>query len=181
MVPGEKRQYNIISITFSGSVATLKIRSREDSMNDQPHPVWQPKSLNGKQFVEYKINLEKKQMSDIILTLDNEIHRSGDYRNGFISMKKYNSNPISLKFSDQYLQKLSPIDDADFIIENVKTPMSEVEYAYLLEAHTSKCNRSDVQELLQNPTYKNSSNKLVTYAIRDAQHKLNIQSWRKQA
>ncbi len=176
---GIKRQYNVISVKILNGEAVLTFRCREDHMNDAPYPIWKPKFLlNGREAFDYSIELEKSYNNNI-LSINEKIQASADFKNGFIQMKNIKNEQIALKFSDEYLSHLSTTENVDFIIDNIKDPETEIEYAYLLDAYISKDNKESIKYLLNDSRYNDSTNILVKDVIERANKKIKIKSWKR--
>lgn len=166
MLPGVKRQYNLINVEIENGSANLEVFGREDKMNDAPYPIWGEKYLlNGKKSLVFQVPLNKLSDDDLLRIIDEETRESGDFKNGILRMKQLD-NPVKQGFIDEYIQQLSlEVEDLNFILNVFKQPLSNMEYCYLMQASILNNNVDDVRKLIGMTPYKDSDDILVTSQI----------------
>lgn len=166
MLPGVKRQYNLINVEIENGSANLEVFGREDKMNDAPYPIWGEKYLlKGKKSLVFQVPLNKLSDDDLLRIIDEETRESGDFKNGILRMKQLD-NPVKQGFIDEYIQQLSlEVEDLNFILNVFKQPLSNMEYCYLMQASILKNNVDDVRKLIEMSPYKDSDDILVTSQI----------------
>lgn len=166
MLPGVKRQYNLINVEIENGSANLEVFGREDKMNDAPYPIWGEKYLlRGKKSLVFQVPLNKLSDDDLLRIVDEETRESGDFKNGILRMKQLD-NPVKQGFIDEYIQQLSlEVEDLNFILNVFKQPLSNMEYCYLMQASILKNNVDDVRKLIEMSPYKDSDDILVTSQI----------------
>ena len=178
MLPGVKRQYNLINVEIENGSANLEVFGREDKMNDAPYPIWGEKHLlKGKKSLVFQVPLNKLSDDDLIRIIDEETRVSGDFKNGILRMKQLN-NSVKQRFIDEYIQQLSlEGDDLNFILKVFKQPLSNMEYCYLMQASIFTNDVDVVRKLIGMSPYKDSNDILVTSQI--AEGKNFIKKYRK--
>ena len=166
MLPGVKRQYNLINVEIENGSANLEVFGREDKMNDAPYPIWGEKYLlKGKKSLVFRVPLNKLSDDDLLRIIDEETRESGDFKNGILRMKQLD-NPVKQGFIDEYIQQLSlEVEDLNFILNVFKQPLSNMEYCYLMQASILKNYVDDVRKLIGMAPYKDSNDILVTSQI----------------
>lgn len=166
MLPGVKRQYNLINVEIENGSANLEVFGREDKMNDAPYPIWGEKYLlKGKKSLVFQVPLNKLSDDDLLRIIDEETRESGDFKNGILRMKQLD-NPVKQGFIDEYIQQLSlEVEDLNFILNVFKQPLSNMEYCYLMQASILNNNVDDVRKLIGMTPYKDSDDILVTSQI----------------
>lgn len=166
MLPGVKRQYNLINVEIENGSANLEVFGREDKMNDAPYPIWGEKYLlKGKKSLVFRVPLNKLSDDDLLRIIDEETRESGDFKNGILRMKQLD-NPVKQGFIDEYIQQLSlEVEDLNFILNVFKQPLSNMEYCYLMQASILKNYVDDVRKLIGMSPYKDSNDILVTSQI----------------
>ena len=166
MLPGVKRQYNLINVEIENGSANLEVFGREDKMNDDPYPIWGEKYLlKGKKSLVFRVPLNKLSDDDLLRIIDEETRESGDFKNGILRMKQLD-NPVKQGFIDEYIQQLSlEVEDLNFILNVFKQPLSNMEYCYLMQASILKNYVDDVRKLIGMTPYKDSNDILVTSQI----------------
>lgn len=166
MLPGIKRQYNLINVEIENGSANLEVFGREDKMNDAPYPIWGEKYLlKGKKSLVFQVPLNKLSDDDLLRIIDEETRESGDFKNGILRMKQLD-NPVKQGFIDEYIQQLSlEVEDLNFILNVFKQPLSNMEYCYLMQASILNNNVDDVRKLIGMTPYKDSDDILVTSQI----------------
>lgn len=166
MLPGVKRQYNLINVEIENGSANLEVFGREDKMNDAPYPIWGEKYLlKGKKSLVFQVPLNKLSDDDLLRIIDEETRESGDFKNGLLRMKQLD-NPVKQGFIDEYIQQLSlEVEDLNFILNVFKQPLSNMEYCYLMQASILNNNVDDVRKLIGMTPYKDSDDILVTSQI----------------
>ena len=166
MLPGVKRQYNLINVEIENGSANLEVFGREDKMNDAPYPIWGEKYLlKGKKSLVFRVPLNKLSDDDLLRIIDEETRESGDFKNGILRMKQLD-NPVKQGFIDEYIQQLSlEVEDLNFILNVFKQPLSNMEYCYLMQASILKNHVDDVRKLIGMSPYKDSNDILVTSQI----------------
>lgn len=166
MLPGVKRQYNLINVEIENGSANLEVFGREDKMNDAPYPIWGEKYLlKGKKSLVFQVPLNKLSDDDLLRIIDEETRESGDFKNGILRMKQLD-NPVKQGFIDEYIQQLSlEVEDLNFILTVFKQPLSNMEYCYLMQASILNNNVDDVRKLIGMTPYKDSDDILVTSQI----------------
>lgn len=166
MLPGVKRQYNLINVEIENGSANLEVFGREDKMNDAPYPIWGEKYLlKGKKSLVFQVHLNKLSDDDLLRIIDEETRESGDFKNGILRMKQLD-NPVKQGFIDEYIQQLSlEVEDLNFILNVFKQPLSNMEYCYLMQASILNNNVDDVRKLIGMTPYKDSDDILVTSQI----------------
>lgn len=166
MLPGVKRQYNLINVEIENGSANLEVFGREDKMNDAPYPIWGEKYLlKCKKSLVFQVPLNKLSDDDLLRIIDEETRESGDFKNGILRMKQLD-NPVKQGFIDEYIQQLSlEVEDLNFILNVFKQPLSNMEYCYLMQASILKNNVDDVRKLIEMSPYKDSDDILVTSQI----------------
>lgn len=166
MLPGVRRQYNLINVEIENGSANLEVFGREDKMNDAPYPIWGEKYLlKGKKSLVFQVPLNKLSDDDLLRIIDEETRESGDFKNGILRMKQLD-NPVKQGFIDEYIQQLSlEVEDLNFILNVFKQPLSNMEYCYLMQASILNNNVDDVRKLIGMTPYKDSDDILVTSQI----------------
>lgn len=166
MLPGVKRQYNLINVEIENGSANLEVFGREDKMNDAPYPILGEKYLlKGKKSLVFQVPLNKLSDDDLLRIIDEETRESGDFKNGILRMKQLD-NPVKQGFIDEYIQQLSlEVEDLNFILNVFKQPLSNMEYCYLMQASILNNNVDDVRKLIGMTPYKDSDDILVTSQI----------------
>ena len=166
MLPGVKRQYNLINVEIENGSANLEVFGREDKMNDAPYPIWGEKYLlKGKKSLVFQVPLNKLSDDDLLRIIDEETRESGDFKNGILRMKQLD-NPVKQGFIDEYIQQLSlEVEDLNFTLNVFKQPLSNMEYCYLMQASILNNNVDDVRKLIGMTPYKDSDDILVTSQI----------------
>lgn len=182
MLPGVKRQYNVLNVEIDNGSATIKVFGREDKMNDAPYPYWGEKHLsNGKNALTFQVPLNKLSDDDLIRIIDEETRASGDYKAGIMRMKQLGI-PVAQGYVDNYIQQLSlEGEDLDFIIEVFTHPQSNMEYCYLMQASILKNDVDVVRELIELSPYKDSDEILVKSQIFEGEKfiRKNRKPWEK--
>lgn len=166
MLPGIKRQYNLINVDIENGSANLEVFGREDKMNDATYPIWGEKHLpRGKKFLAFHVPLNKLSDDDLIRIIDEETRKSGDFKNGILRMKQID-NPVKQGFVDEYIQQLClEGEDLNFILNVFKQPLSNMEYCYLMQASILKNDVDVVRNLIEMSPYKDSADMLVKNQI----------------
>lgn len=182
MLPGVKRQYNLINVEIENGSANLEVFGREDKMNDAPYPIWGEKYLlKGKKSLVFQVPLNKLSDDDLLRIIDEETRESGDFKNGILRMKQLD-NPVKQGFIDEYIQQLSlEVEDLNFILNVFKQPLSNMEYCYLMQASILNNNVDDVRKLIGMTPYKDSDDILVTSQIAEGVKfvRKNKKTWEK--
>ena len=182
MLPGVKRQYNLINVEIENGSANLEVFGREDKMNDAPYPIWGEKYLlKGKKSLVFQVPLNKLSDDDLLRIIDEETRESGDFKNGILRMKQLD-NPVKQGFIDEYIQQLSlEVEDLNFILNVFKQPLSNMEYCYLMQASILNNNVDDVRKLIGMTPYKDSDDILVTSQIAEGEKfiRKNRKPWEK--
>lgn len=166
MLPGIKRQYNLVNVDIENGSANLEVFGREDKMNDATYPIWGEKHLpRGKKFLAFHVPLNKLSDDDLIRIIDEETRKSGDFKNGILRMKQID-NPVKQWFVDEYIQQLClEGEDLNFILNVFKQPLSNMEYCYLMQASILKNDVDVVRNLIEMSPYKDSADMLVKSQI----------------
>lgn len=182
MLPGVKRQYNVLNVEIDNGSATIKVFGREDKMNDAPYPYWGEKHLsNGRSSLSFQVPLSKLSNDDLVGIIDEETRNLGDFKSGIIRMKQLDS-PMKQGYIDEYLQQLSlEGENLDFIINVFKQPQSNMEYCYLMQAFIIKNDVDAVKTLMELPPYKDSADVLVKNQLNEGMKfiKKNRKPWEK--
>ncbi len=169
MLPGVKRQYNVINVEICNGLASIEVFGREDKMNDSPYPFWGEKHLPlGKKSLAFDVRLNELSDDDMIGLIDEETRKTKDFKSGIRRLKQLDT-PVKQGYIDEYIQQLTfDGEDLDFIWEAFKVPQSNMEFCYLLQASMIKNDLNAVQKLVKMSQYKDSNDVLVKNQLAEA-------------
>ena len=177
MLPGVKRQYNVINVAVANGKAHLDVFFREDKKNDSAYPIWGEKHVpNEKKYIGFDVQLNNLSDDDLIHVIDDETRKSNNFKQGIVRLQALNLEK-GRGMIDAYLQKLNIADDAEFLIENFQDPQTEIAYAYLLQALMRLGRKEEIKKWLDMGLFKNSKSPLVKATIADAIKKTTKKPW----
>jgi len=162
MPPGVRRQYNLIEIEISYGEALVRIYTREDSTGDSTFPIWNKHLVEPNNFIEHRVMLKKQSYQNRIYEIDRSVRTEGNYKRGiekFLSLLNQDLNEEELKilnsYIDDYVKSLDINEDASFLSDMMKNPMTRVQRAYTIQALINTSRYSEAQEIavtINNPT-----------------------------
>lgn len=177
MLPGVKRQYNVINVAVTNGKAHLDVFFREDKKNDSDYPIWGKKPVpNDKKCIGFDIQLNHLSDDDLIHVIDDETRKSNNFKQGIVRLQALNFEK-GKGMIDAYLQKLNIAEDAEFLVENIQNPQTEIAYAYLLQALMSLGRKEEIKKWLDMGLFKDSKSPLVKATIADAIKKTTKKPW----
>lgn len=179
MLPGVKRQYNVINVAVTNGKAHLDVFFREDKKNDSAYPIWGAKHVPGdKKCIGFDVQLNHLSDDELIRIVDDETRRSNDFEQGIIRLQALNLKK-GKGMIDEYLQKLNIAADAEFLVNNIQNPQTEIEYAYLLQALMHLGRKEEIKEWLDKNLFKDSYLPLVKETIVQATKTITKKPWEK--
>lgn len=177
MLPGIKRQYNVINVEVTNGKAHLDVFFREDKKNDSPYPIWGEKHVpNDKKCIGFDVKLNYLSDDELIRIIDDEARKSHDFKHGIIKLQALNTE-MCMNLIDEYLQKLNIAENAEFIIENFQNPDTEIAYAYLLLSLMHIGKKEEIKKMLDMELFKDSQSLLVKKTVADAIKKITKKPW----
>lgn len=177
MLPGIKRQYNVINVEVANGKAHLDVFFREDKKNDSPYPIWGEKHVpNDKKCIGFDVKLNYLSDDELIRIIDDEARKSHDFKHGIIKLQALNTE-MCMNLIDEYLQKLNIAENAEFIIENFQNPDTEIAYAYLLLSLMHIGRKEEIKKMLDMKLFKDSQSLLVKKTVADAIKKITKKPW----
>ena len=154
---GNHRQYNVIEIDQHNGFANIDINIREDK-NPNPNnkiPHWAMKALpNAINKIHCQVHLKKLSESQILLEIDRQCKKSGDYKKACEALKQLQEE-THISYDKLFKMYLKEIKDYDYVYKNIKE-IKTVEDAILKIVAAMQLN-DDVkkQELLADPQLQN--------------------------
>ena len=177
MLPGVKRQYNVINVAVTNGKAHLNVFFREDKKNDSDYPIWGKKPVtNDKKCIGFDVKLNYLSDDELICIIDDETRRSNNFKQGIVRLQALKLEK-GKGMIDGYLQKLNIADDAEFLVENIQNPQTEIAYAYLLQALMHLGKKDEIKKWLDMGLFKDSKSPLVKATIADAIKKTTKKPW----
>lgn len=168
MLPGIKRQYNIINVEVTNGKAHLDVFFREDKKNDSAYPIWGEKHVpNNKKSIGVDVQLNRLSDDELIRIIDDETRRNKDFKQGIIRLQALNLEKRK-GVIDGYLQKINIAVDAEFLVENIHNPQTEIAYAYLLQALIHLGRKDEIKKWLDKELFKDSQSQIVKETIAQA-------------
>lgn len=177
MLPGVKRQYNVINVAVINGKAHLDVFFREDKKNDSAYPIWGGKHIpNDKKSIGFDVQLNRLSDDELIRLIDDETRKSNNFKQGIVRLQALELEKGN-GMIDGYLQKLNVTDDAEFLVANIQNPETEIAYAYLLQALIYLGKKDEIKKWLDMGLFKDSKSPLVKATIADAIKKTTKKPW----
>lgn len=177
MLPGVKRQYNVINVAVINGKAHLDVFFREDKKNDSDYPIWGGKHIpNDKKSIGFDVQLNRLSDDELIRLIDDETRKSNNFKQGIVRLQALELEKGN-GMIDGYLQKLNVTDDAEFLVANIQNPETEIAYAYLLQALIYLGKKDEIKKWLDMGLFKDSKSPLVKATIADAIKKTTKKPW----
>lgn len=177
MLPGVKRQYNVINVAVINGKAHLDVFFREDKKNDSAYPIWGGKHIpNDKKSIGFDVQLNHLSDDELIHIIDDGTRKSNNFKQGIVRLQALELEKGN-GMIDGYLQKLNVTDDAEFLVANIQNPETEIAYAYLLQALIYLGKKDEIKKWLDMGLFKDSKSPFVKATIADAIKKTTKKPW----
>ena len=177
MLPGVKRQYNVINVAVTNGKAHLDVFFREDKKNDSAYPIWGGKHIpDDKKCIGFDVQLNHLSDDELIHIIDDGTRKSNNFKQGIVRLQALNLEKGKGTI-DGYLQKLNIADDAEFLVENIQNPQTEIAYAYLLQALMRLGRKDEIKKRLDTGLFKDSKSPLIKETIAQANKIIAKKPW----
>ena len=177
MLPGVKRQYNVINVEVINGKAHLDVFFREDKKNDSAYPIWGGKHIpDDKKCIGFDVQLNHLSDDELIHIIDDGTRKSNNFKQGIVRLQALNLEKGKGTI-DGYLQKLNIADDAEFLVENIQNPQTEIAYAYLLQALMRLGRKDEIKKRLDTGLFKDSKSPLIKETIAQANKIIAKKPW----
>lgn len=157
LATGCSRQYNLIAIDKTPDIARLCVNVRNDQQPDYDIPHWTLGTIGNKGRHSYSkdIRLYKPSGEELLMKLDDEARKSGDYNAAIRKIITLGSQiPKYNDYLDEYLSKSSLTTDE--ILSILTEPASETQALLLINA-ALKSKNSEIKSMVKSNHYINMS------------------------